>query len=82
MSDNTFKVTSCEVCDNSNLYTVLNLGNHPMCDDLVNVTENRQCKEYPIEILFCEKCFTGHQKYQILGRHIHREKPFFCANSR
>ena len=65
MSNNTFKVTSCEVCDNSNLYTVLNLGNHPMCDDLVNVTENRQCKEYPIEILFCEKCFTGHQKYQI-----------------
>jgi SAM-dependent methyltransferase len=65
MSDNTFKVTSCEVCGNKDLYTVLDLGKHPMCDDLVNKKENRDCKEYPIEILFCEKCITAHQKYQI-----------------
>jgi SAM-dependent methyltransferase len=65
MGDNTFKVTSCEVCGNKNLYTVLDLGKHPMCDDLVHKDENRECKEYPIEILFCETCITGHQKYQI-----------------
>ena len=65
MSDNTFKVTSCEVCGNKDLYTVLDLGKHPMCDDLVHKNENRDCNEYPIEILFCEKCITGHQKYQI-----------------
>ena len=65
MSDKKFKVTSCEVCGNKDLYTVLDLGKHPMCDDLVHKNENRDCKEYPIEILFCEKCITGHQKYQI-----------------
>jgi hypothetical protein len=65
MTDNTFKITSCEVCGGTELATVLNLGLHPMCDDLVNIKENRNCKEYPIEILFCEKCITAHQKYQI-----------------
>ena len=65
MSDNTFKITSCEVCGSNDLNTVLNLGLHPMCDDLVSKNENRTCKEYPIEILFCEKCITAHQKFQI-----------------
>ena len=27
----------CEVCGNTKLDPVLNLGNHPMCDDLVRV---------------------------------------------
>jgi hypothetical protein len=62
---NTFQISSCEVCGSSNLHTVLNLGQHPMCDDLVHKDENRQCKEYPIEIVFCENCITAHQKFQI-----------------
>ena len=65
MSKKTLKVSFCEVCGNKDLHTVLNLGFHPMCDDLVSQNENRICKEYPIEILFCEKCITAHQKYQI-----------------
>lgn len=36
-----------------------------MCDDLVHKNENRNCKEYPIEIVFCNTCITAHQKYQI-----------------
>ncbi len=65
MSKKTLKVSFCEVCGNQDLHTVLNLGLHPMCDDLVSQSENRICNEYPIEILFCEKCITAHQKYQI-----------------
>lgn len=66
MSNNkTFQVTSCEVCGNTNLNTALDLGMHPMCDDLVKIDETRSCREYPIEILFCENCITAHQKYQI-----------------
>jgi hypothetical protein len=38
---------------------------HPMCDDLVRVGEARVCREYPIEILFCEVCLTAHQRFQI-----------------
>lgn len=59
------QITDCEVCGNKELPTVLNLGLHPMCDDLVPIGNKRVCKEYPIEILYCEKCFTAHQKFQI-----------------
>jgi 2-polyprenyl-3-methyl-5-hydroxy-6-metoxy-1,4-benzoquinol methylase len=59
------EITSCEICDNTNLSSVLDLGLHPMCDDLVRVGDERICKEYPIEILFCEKCITAHQRFQI-----------------
>ncbi len=62
---NLTKIDTCEVCGNKELDTVLNLGLHPMCDDLVEVGDARVCKEYPIEILYCKTCFTAHQKYQI-----------------
>ena len=60
-----YKISTCEVCGNKNLLSVLNLGHHPMCDDLVPLGDQRVCKEYPIEILFCENCLTAHQKFQI-----------------
>jgi len=58
-------IDNCEVCGNTCLRSVLNLGNHPMCDDLVPVGDLRVCKEYPIEILYCNVCRTGHQKFQV-----------------
>lgn len=60
-----FEVTSCEICNNKNLFSVLNLGFHPLCDDLVALGDSRICEEYPIEILFCDKCITAHQKFQV-----------------
>ena len=59
------KITKCEVCENEQLKKVLDLGNHPLCDDLIPMEEESLCKEYPIEILFCEECLTAHQSYQI-----------------
>ena len=38
MNNDMLKINSCEVCGNTKLETVLNLGNHPMCDDLVEIT--------------------------------------------
>jgi SAM-dependent methyltransferase len=58
-------INKCEVCDSETLSLELDLGLHPMCDDLINVNDPRQNNEYPIEILYCDKCFTAHQKYQI-----------------
>ena len=58
-------VSTCEVCHNDQLVQVLDLGLNPMCDDLVAVGENRVCREYPIEILFCERCLTALQRYQV-----------------
>ncbi|MGI6856924.1 class I SAM-dependent methyltransferase [Mesorhizobium sp. 1B3] len=58
-------INHCEVCGGKELRKVLDLGAHPMCDDLVAIGEDRQCREYPIEILFCDRCITAHQRYQI-----------------
>lgn len=59
------EMNTCEVCNNQELESVLDLGLHPMCDDLVKESDTRICKTYPIEILYCSACNTAHQKYQI-----------------
>jgi len=65
MSMNIKEINNCEVCDSNDLISVLNLGDLPMCDDLIPVGSDRECLNYPTEILFCESCKTAHQKYQI-----------------
>ncbi len=65
MSATVSEIQHCEVCGHTDLESVLNLGTHPMCDDLVPVDDDRVCNEYPIEILFCEKCVTAHQRFQV-----------------
>jgi 2-polyprenyl-3-methyl-5-hydroxy-6-metoxy-1,4-benzoquinol methylase len=59
------EINECEVCGNTHMKTVLDLGLHPMCDDLREVDSDSQCEEYPIEILYCSGCNTAHQKYQV-----------------
>src|ERR1700680_1209910 len=65
MSCGIHQINVCEVCGNERLHPVLDLGHHPLCDDLVPVGDLRTCREYPIEILFCDKCFTAHQRSQV-----------------
>lgn len=62
---NFHEIISCEVCGNEKLESVLDLGRHPMCDDLVRIGDSRVCNEYPIEILFCKNCNTAHQRFQV-----------------
>lgn len=49
---------------------MLDLGLHPLCDDLVPMGESRKCREYPIEILFCRTCNTAHQRFQVPQREL------------
>ena len=65
MKNKTNEISLCEVCGSDNLTPVLDLGLHPMCDDLVEVGDNRVCNEYLIDILFCEQCLTAHQHFQV-----------------
>lgn len=58
-------ISSCEVCGASALKNVLDLGLHPLCDDLVEVGDDRQSQEYPIQLSFCDTCQTVHQNHQI-----------------
>jgi SAM-dependent methyltransferase len=55
----------CEICNNKKLPTVLNLGKHPLCDDLIKIGNKKKNKLYKIEVIFCKKCITAYQKYQV-----------------
>lgn len=62
------EINRCEVCGGSRLHPVIDLGLHPMCDDLVAVGDDRVCSEFPIDILYCDTCRTAHQRFQIPKR--------------
>ena len=59
------EINKCEVCGSDSLTPVLDLGKHPMCDDLIPVGNAATCEMFPIEILYCKQCDTAHQKYQV-----------------
>lgn len=59
------EIKGCEVCGSNPLLPVLDLGLHPLCDDLIRVGDPRQCHEYPINIDFCPTCATAHQRFQV-----------------
>ena len=66
MKKNYKEISSCEVCGKG--FTgdsVLNLGMHALCDDLVAIGEVRSCEMYPIEIYYCSNCGTAHQRFQV-----------------
>lgn len=59
------EIRECEICGSKELVEVLNLGNQPLCDDLIPIGNDSVCKEYPIRILFCKKCCSAHQMFQV-----------------
>ena len=67
-TNNTAADLQCEVCGNNNIPLVLDLGKHPLCDDLIPIGDTRESEVYPIEILFCGQCITAHQKFQVPKR--------------
>lgn len=60
-----FEIKKCEVCGSDDLRPVLDLGMHPMCDDLIPVGNTAECATFPIDILYCRQCDTAHQRYQV-----------------
>ncbi|MET4450285.1 class I SAM-dependent methyltransferase [Bradyrhizobium sp. RT3b] len=58
-------IKGCEVCGGSELKDVLDLGSHPLCDDLVPIGNPMIPQTYPIDIVFCPTCKTAHQAYQV-----------------
>lgn len=73
MKEGLHQIDTCEVCGSEHLASVLDLGSHPLSDDLVQVGESRLCHEYPIEILFCDTCYTAHQRFQIPKRQLFQD---------
>ena len=58
------KIKYCEVC-NTKFKNFLNLGNHPMCDDLKKIGSKKKSKLYSIYLSLCNKCLTVAQVVHI-----------------
>ena len=59
------QIQCCDVCGEERLDVVLDLGLHPLCDDLVPIGDPRVCGEYPVRVLLCPTCCTAHQSCRI-----------------
>ena len=59
------ETTRCGVCNNTHLTSVMDLGMHPLPDDLVPIGDTRSCEKYPIEILYCANCNTAMQRWEL-----------------
>jgi Methyltransferase domain/Putative zinc binding domain/C-methyltransferase C-terminal domain len=77
------EITSCEVCGNTHLTLVMDLGALPIPDDLVPIGEVRACEKYPTEILFCDVCKTAHQHWEIPKQKVfHQDYHYRAANTK
>ena len=76
----------CEVCGNNNLDTVLNIGKHPLCDDLVEIADAcgdmlyilcgtllKHGLQHKIEEVFKEIQSSNMSKLDVKGEPIYRE---------
>lgn len=52
---------TCEVCGSEYGNTILNLGNHPLCDDLIPFGSKTVVEKFHQLISLCEVCLTAHQ---------------------
>ena len=66
----------CEICESKKyLIEVLNLGNLPLVDDLIRVGKvKKKNKLYKTSILFCKKCLTAYQKFNVQKKVLFPDK--------
>ncbi len=62
------QITTCEVCDATDLVPLLDLGDQPMCDDLVPIGNDAHPTAYPLRLVGCPHCITIHQAAQVEKR--------------
>lgn len=55
-------INKCQICKGV-LIRFLNLKNQPLCDDITN--KPYKSNFYKLEVLYCKKCLTAFQKYNI-----------------
>ena len=51
----------CEVCQSTLVGPVLDLGDHPLCDDLLEIGNPSPAPRYRQHIQLCSTCLTAHQ---------------------
>ena len=55
----------CLICNTANLTKVLDLGQNPLCDDLIKLNSKKNNRLYKIQISICRNCFTAFQDFEV-----------------
>ncbi len=77
------EITYCEICNNSDITSVMDLGQLPLPDQLVPVGSSQMAPKYPTEILWCDTCKTAHQRWVIPNKEVFpAEYHFRSANTK
>jgi SAM-dependent methyltransferase len=64
---------NCEVCLEPSIKRAINLGSHPLCDDLTPIGKKTEVDVFSQEITLCSKCLTAHQVYPVKKELLFRE---------
>lgn len=60
------QIDRCQVCGNTKLKKIVNLGKQPPCDSLLNKCDLKKKEEkFPLNFLFCKKCLLGQIDYVV-----------------
>ena len=59
------QIMHCELCGSSDVIEVLDLGNQPLCDDLIPFDSNLSSNLYVLKIHFCRNCHTALQQKNV-----------------
>ncbi len=73
------KIKSCEVCGKALKKNILDLGSHPMCDDLIQIGSKKKSKLYPLVLNICEYCLTVAQQFHINQKKLFPKKYHYRA---
>lgn len=55
----------CEVCGGDHGSLMLDLGSHPLCDDLTPIGSNFEVGKFQQLVSLCQKCLTTHQLFPV-----------------
>jgi len=58
------KISNCSIC-NSKIVKALDLGMHPLCDDLIKINSKKTSEKYPVNIYYCKKCLIAYQRFVV-----------------
>ena len=66
-------ITHCQICGNTKLMNVINLGIQPPCDSLLE-KKNEKEEKFPLNFKFCTECFTGQIDYVVPPKKLFYKK--------
>jgi hypothetical protein len=70
----------CEVCGSELDGYKLDLGSHPLCDDLIAIGSSQAVPRYHQEIILCDNCLTAHQAHPVKKELLFKADYHYRAN--